>query len=171
MQEQKLTMSLPKVILVPTDFGDSADLALDYAIDLSRASTARIVLLYVCPLPYLGVLDGAMVPNGEVVAAMRDAANRGLAQAIVRVRGRNVEIEPRVQIGDPRTCIDESAKEIGAQLIVMGTHGRRGVSRLLLGSVAEAVVRTSPIPVLTVRTPQNVVRTESRPSEQSTRDR
>jgi nucleotide-binding universal stress UspA family protein len=56
-----------------------------------------------------------------------------------------------LKTGDARDSIDQTAKEIGADLIVMGTHGRRGVSRALLGSVAETVVRTAPCPVLTIR--------------------
>jgi nucleotide-binding universal stress UspA family protein len=56
-----------------------------------------------------------------------------------------------MKTGDARDMIDEAAKELGADLIVMGTHGRRGFSRALLGSVAETVVRTAPCPVLTIR--------------------
>ena len=146
-------MSSTKVILVPTDFGDSAELALDHAIEIARVMKARIVLLYSCPTLYLSSFDGAIVPNADVVESMRDAGRRGLAQSIGRHLHTDVEIRPLSTLGDPRTCILEVAKETGADLIVMGTHGRRGLSRLLLGSTAEAIVRTSPIPVLTVHAP------------------
>jgi nucleotide-binding universal stress UspA family protein len=140
-----------KIILVPTDFGDSAELALDHAIALAAASRARIVLLYVCPLPQVAAYDGAIVPNGDVMEAIRDAGRRGLAQSIARVKDRDVEVRPMTSAGDPRSCILDVAREVSADLIVMGTHGRRGIARWLMGSTAEAVVRTSPIPVLTVR--------------------
>jgi nucleotide-binding universal stress UspA family protein len=144
-------MSSSTVILVPTDFGDSAELALDHAIEIARALKARIVLLYSFPIPYMGLLDGAMVPTDEVMGAMRDAGTRGLEKAMARVKDRGIEIRPVSIVGDPQTRILEVAKETNAQLIVMGTHGRRGLSRLLLGSTAETIVRTSPVPVLTVR--------------------
>jgi nucleotide-binding universal stress UspA family protein len=145
-----------KVILVPTDFGDSAELALDHAIELARTNKAHVVLLYVCPLPQVAAFDGAIVPNGDVIEAIRDAGRRGLVQSIARVKGSGVAIRSLSSIGDPRGCILDVAKEISADLIVMGTHGRRGLSRWLMGSTAEAIVRTSSIPVLTVRAPAEV---------------
>lgn len=148
-------MSQSKVILVPTDFGDSAELALDKAIELAQPMKALIVLLYVCPTMYLTAIDGAIVPNGDVVEALRDAGRRGLAQSIARHDHTDIEIRPVMTLGDARACILDAAKEASAELIVMGTHGRRGISRWLMGSVAEAIVRTSPIPVLTVRAPSD----------------
>jgi nucleotide-binding universal stress UspA family protein len=144
-------MSTPKTILVPTDFGDSANLALDKAIEIARTMKARVTLLSVCPLAYVGAIDGAMVPNGDVLQSMEEADRRGLAEAIALRKNRGVEVVPVWKLGDPRSCILDTAKETDSELIVMGTHGRRGVAHFFLGSTAEAVVRTSPIPVLTVR--------------------
>ena len=144
-------MTTPKTILVPTDFGTAAELALDRAVQIVRATQGRIVLVYACPLPYVTAIDGAMVPNGDVVEAMREAGRKRLAKAIERRKNANVEIRPLLAIGDPRTCILDLAKEIRADMIVMGTHGRSGLSRVFLGSTAESVVRTAPIPVLTIR--------------------
>lgn len=149
-----------KVILVPTDFGDSAELALDHAVELARTNKAHIVLLYVCPLPQLAAFDGAIVPNGDVTEAIRDAGRRGLEQSIARVKKSGVEIRSLSSVGDPRGCILDVAKEVSADLIVMGTHGRRGISRWLMGSTAEAIVRTSSIPVLTVRAPAEAARSK-----------
>ena len=144
-------MSAPKTILVPTDFSEPAGLALDRALEIASSVKACVVLLYVCPLPYVTALEGAMVPSGDIVEALRDAGRKGLEGAIERRKGSNVAIEPKLVLGDPRTSILDAAKEVGADMIVMGTHGRRGLAHVFLGSTAEAVVRTSPIPVLTIR--------------------
>ena len=146
-------MSAPKMILVPTDFSEPAGLALDRAVEIALSLKSRITLLYVCPLPYVTALEGAMVPSGDIVEALRDAGRKGLEGAIERRKGSKVDIAPKLVLGDPRASILDVAKEVGADMIVMGTHGRRGLAHMFLGSTAEAVVRTSPIPVLTVRAP------------------
>ena len=147
-------MSAPKTILVPTDFSEPAGVALDRALEIAASLKARIVLLYACPLPYVTALEGAMIPSGDIVEALRDAGRKGLAGAIERKRTANVDMLPKLVMGDPRACILDVAKEVGADMIVMGTHGRRGLAHMFLGSTAESVVRTSPIPVLTVRAPE-----------------
>ena len=144
-------MSSFETILVPTDFGDSAELALDQAIALARAMNGRIFLLYASPLFTGAMLDGTVMPSPEVIEMMQEAGRRGLAASIEARKNCGVEIRSISMLGDPRSCILDAAKDKGADLIVMGTHGRHGVSRFLFGSTAEAVVRTSPIPVLTVR--------------------
>lgn len=143
-------MSAPKTILVPTDFGEAAAHALDRAVEIARAVQARIILLHACPLPYWPALEGAMVPNGDLVEAMRDAGHKNLARTVARIDPK-IDIQPRLLLGDPRTCILDAAKEFGADMIVMGTHGRRGLARVFLGSTAEAVVRAATVPVLTTR--------------------
>ena len=145
-------MSSFETILVPTDFGDSAELALDQAILLARAMNGKIYLLYVSPFPMAGSLD-AYVPTAETMEMLQEAGRKALASSIEMRKGSGVAITPISDMGDPRSCILDTAKEKNADLIVMGTHGRHGVSRFLFGSTAEAVVRTSPIPVLTVRAP------------------
>jgi nucleotide-binding universal stress UspA family protein len=141
---------LPKHILVPTDLGEGADQALDYACELARMLDAEVHLLNVIGIPAMGVpelglamtatmIDQMVVDNQaaiEQLAARRCTARRG--QMLVRS-------------GDARDVINHTAKELGIDLIVMGTHGRRGLSRALLGSVAETVVRSAPCAVLTVR--------------------
>ncbi|MEO8875116.1 MAG: universal stress protein, partial [Polyangiaceae bacterium] len=79
------------------------------------------------------------------------AAHQGLARSIAKRAKCGVEIQSLSMIGDARSVILDAAKETGADLIVMGTHDRHGLERLFLGSTAEAIIRTSPIPVLTVR--------------------
>lgn len=148
-------MSSFETILVPTDFGESAELALDHAIDIARAMKSKIVLLYACPILTGALLDGAIMPSLEVIEMMQQAGRKGLAMSLEKRKDSGIEIRTVDVVGDPRSCILDAAKEFGADLIVMGTHGRRGVSRFLFGSTAEAVVRTSPIPVLTVRAPSD----------------
>jgi universal stress protein A len=141
---------LPKHILVPTDLSEGAEQALDYACELARTLGAQVHLLNVIGIPALGMpeiglamtstmIDQMVVDNQTAIdhlAATRCTAERG--QALVRT-------------GDARDVINQTAKDLGVDLIVMGTHGRRGLSRALLGSVAETVVRSAPCAVLTVR--------------------
>jgi nucleotide-binding universal stress UspA family protein len=143
-------MSPPEIILVPTDFGAPSEAALAYAIDLAKPLGARVYLLWACEPPLVGFADGALVPNGDVLGQMMQGGNKALDTAIDKLSGRDVEMTPLVKQGDPREVILSAAKEVGASLIVMGTHGRRGIRRALIGSVTERVVRTSDVPVLTV---------------------
>ena len=140
---------LPKNILVPTDLSEGAEQALDYACELARTLGAQIHLLNVIGIPALGVPELGVA----LTASMIDGLVVGNQDALDRLaRSRSTQIgQVMVRTGDARDVINQTAKEIGADLIVMGTHGRRGISRALLGSVAENVVRTAPCAVLTVR--------------------
>jgi len=142
---------LPKNILVPTDLSAGAEEALDYACELARQFGATVHLLNVISIPALGVpelgvamastvIDSIIKDNEEALHAL--AAKKCLQASIGQIL---------LRTGDARDVINNAAKELHADLIVMGTHGRRGVSRALLGSVTETVVRTAPCPVLTVR--------------------
>lgn len=141
---------LPKHILVPTDLSEGAEQALEYACELARTVSAQIHLLNVIGIPTMGVpelglavtstvIDQLVVESQEAIDRLaRTKCNAQVGQALVRT-------------GDARDVINQTAKELGIDLIVMGTHGRRGISRALLGSVAETVVRSAPCAVLTVR--------------------
>src|SRR4051812_38174421 len=139
-----------KTILVPIDFGPPSEAALGYALDLAEALKARLFLLYAFEFPIIGFPDGAMIASADVASKIVDAGQKALDKAMEKARGRNVEITPLLKQGDPREVILNMAKEVGASMIVMGTHGRRGIARALIGSVTESVVRTSEVPVLTV---------------------
>lgn len=136
-------------ILVPVDFSQCSEQALDYAVELADKLGAAVHLLSVIGIPSYGVPELGV----GVTATMMDnliADNQAALDALARPRkldSKNVII----RAGDARDVILQTAEELGADLIVMGTHGRRGISRALLGSVAEMVVRTAPVPVLTVR--------------------
>jgi nucleotide-binding universal stress UspA family protein len=143
-------MSLPKTILVPTDFGKSSDRAIAYATDLAKALGSEIVIVHAWEIPMLGFPDGAFVATAELATRVLEAAQHGLKQALKLVEDTGVPTRGLLKQGPTWQMIVETSKEIGAGMIVMGTHGRHGLPRALLGSVAEKVVRTAHTPVLTV---------------------
>jgi nucleotide-binding universal stress UspA family protein len=146
-------------ILAATDFSPCSDAALDLAVDLARRQDATLTLLHVCELPsytYFG--GGVYVPSPELVEEIQKDAQRGLNAARARLAERGVVVDTRSIVGVPGHEIVGFAREHGYDLIVVGTHGRRGLKRLLLGSVAETVVRTAEVPVLTARLPAGAAR-------------
>lgn len=142
----------PRRILAPTDFSPGAESALNWARALGSAFGAEVVLLHVLDLS-VAALAGfpsslAMVPAaGELLERIRGETEQEMAKLAARLPG----VRPLIRDGTPRTVILEVASELGADLIVMGTHGRTGLTHVFFGSVAEHVVRHSRIPVLTVR--------------------
>ena len=142
---------LPKNILVPTDLSEGAEQALDYACELARTLGAKIHLLNVIGIPVLGVPELGVALTSTMIDSMI-ADNKAALDQVASHRCGSTDLgQVLLRTGDARDVINQTAKELGADLIVMGTHGRRGVSRALLGSVAETVVRSAPCPVLTVR--------------------
>jgi nucleotide-binding universal stress UspA family protein len=142
-----------QTILVPTDFSEGAARALDWARTLAQAFRAAIVVLHVLELPVtwtpLGGLGSLPTPlSTESVDQLTSEA-----QTILETVGGDApEVTRRLlRKGHPREVILAAVQEVAADAVVMGTHGRRGVSHLFIGSVAEHVVRHSPVPVLTVR--------------------
>ena len=144
----------PKTILVPTDFSEPADGALDYAIALAEKIGAQVTLLHAYEIPVLGFPDGALVATADIAGRIASGAQAALEAAIAQRKNRGVELKALLKTGDARETIHAVAQDLNADLIVMGTHGRRGLSRALLGSVTEYVVRTATRPVLTVRGPE-----------------
>jgi nucleotide-binding universal stress UspA family protein len=142
---------LPKTILLPVDLGEGSDEALDYAVELARALDARVHLLHVVGIPAMGVPEMGITYNATMMDGMMADDLHALERMIAKHKDACDLGEPMVKSGDPRDAINEAAKELGADLIVMATHGRHGISRVLLGSVTESVVRTAPCPVLTVK--------------------
>jgi nucleotide-binding universal stress UspA family protein len=142
-------------ILVPTDFSETADAALEYAKRLAGQVGASLHLLHVFTDPYAPALYATDVYVPEVAAEIRthglEDARRRLAERLNAEEQEYFRGTTEVVTGLTAKRIVEYAADHGIELIVMGTHGRRGVAHLLLGSVAEHVVRTAPCPVLTVR--------------------
>ncbi len=147
----------PQRILVPTDFSDASDRALEVAQQLARLFAAEIHLLHV----------RILLEDPHVVEEGRREMERLMARADQKTRealGRQqpsvggVTIHPQLVRGlSAPESIVQSCEDLGCDLVVLGTHGRRGLKHFFLGSVAERVVRTAPVPVLTVR-PDAVVR-------------
>lgn len=142
---------LPKSILVPTDLSDGAEEALDYAIEIAEKLGATVHLLSVIGIPSMGVPELGVALTSSVIDTMIRDNQVALEKLADRKRGVVPIGEVLLRTGDARDLICQTAKELHVDLIVMGTHGRRGVARALLGSVTENVVRQAPCPVLTIR--------------------
>jgi universal stress protein A len=142
---------LPKSILVPTDLSEGAEEALNYACEIAQKFGATVHLLNVIGIPALGVPElGVALTSSMIDSMVRD--NQVALEKVADSKRYIANIgEVLLRTGDARDLINQTAKEVNADLIVMGTHGRRGVTRALLGSITESVVRTAPCPVLTVR--------------------
>jgi nucleotide-binding universal stress UspA family protein len=143
-----------KTILVPTDFSAGAQTALDHATALAKAFSAKIIVLHVIETFTYTMTEALQVVN--VYQVVKTAVEPVLDQTVKDLGKEHVTASRVLAQGRADQEIVARAKEAGADLIVMGTHGRRGVSHAFMGSVAERVVRTAPCPVLTVRTPDQV---------------
>jgi universal stress protein A len=141
-------MILMKNVLVPTDFGEAAESALTYARALAR--------LYGADLHLLHVMDNTFLrPIASEPLALKAAAYKHLHDRLTPEDRERLHARAAVEVSDePDRTIVEYARSFQIDLIVMGTHGRRGAAHMLMGSVAERVVRTAPCPVLTVRHPE-----------------
>jgi nucleotide-binding universal stress UspA family protein len=139
------------VVLVGTDFSEPARAALDWAIELARPLGARILLAYVYDLPLAGLPDATLMVDAATAARMSDEAQKALDAEVARVRERGVPVECRLQQGDARELLPSMAVSKNAWLVVVGSHGRRGLARALMGSVAESVMRASTVPVAVFR--------------------
>ena len=135
-----------ETILVPTDGSTQSDVALDHAVSLARHHDAAVHILYVADTNR----DSLTTQGSEIVDALELEGDRITSEAVERVDP-GVNAVDTVAAGDPVETILDYAASVGADLVVMGTHGRRGLDRYLLGSTTERVVRLSSVPVLTVR--------------------
>ncbi len=138
-------------ILVATDFSPIAVHAQKLAFELARPLGAAVTVLHVYSLPtYLFVDGSSYVPPAKLVAEILADAAHGLAAATDAAAASGVTVTTVSEEGDPKDAIVRYANEHGFDLIVLGTHGRRGLARLALGSVAEHGVRAAKQPVMTV---------------------
>ncbi len=141
-------------ILVPTDFSQGANRAFETALDLGRDTGARLTLFHVHHVP-TAVFPEVMLPIApEVMRDVEHSVDVVLDQWCERARAAGVAADKRTAFGATHAEICAAAAAVGADLIVIGTHGRSGLMHTLLGSVAEKVVRKAPCPVLTVRARQ-----------------
>jgi universal stress protein A len=145
-------------ILVPTDFGAASDAALRYARALAAQFGAAINLVHVFEEP---LASGTFMGDGIVTMPhdLRDALKRAAREQLDKRHAEHAQALPLsthdLLTGPAAKRIVERAKELDADLIVMGTHARGGLSHLLMGSVAENVVRTAKCPVLTTHEPES----------------
>jgi len=139
-----------KNILHPTDFSQPAASAFLLARSLAKDHGARIILLHVVETPIVG--PAGMVPFPPPAPPIDREGLRTQLEAIASAYP-ELRIECRLAENQPASAILDVARESGCDVIVMGSHGRTGLSRLLMGSVAEQVVRRATCPVLTVKTP------------------
>jgi nucleotide-binding universal stress UspA family protein len=144
-------------ILYATDFSDNSEPAFVLACSLARDYGARVLALHV-HTPFVAYGEGMLAaPPPDFSEELRGRLQK------VRSGDPRVPVEHKLVEGDPAGEILRVAHEAGCDLIVLGTHGRTGLSRLLMGSVAEVVVRRASCPVLTVKKPLALVESPRRP--------
>jgi nucleotide-binding universal stress UspA family protein len=141
-------------IVVGTDFSQASERALSVALDLAERLDAEVELVHVYALPTFNLpLEGAMMPSASHAASLLERLQELLDGAVARHSHRGLPLRAHLRNGSPHEDLCHFAREVGAGLIVVGTHGRTGVAHALLGSVAERVLRLASCPVLSVPPP------------------
>jgi nucleotide-binding universal stress UspA family protein len=158
-----------KKLLVPHDFSPCAERALGTAVELARVHGSELALVHVSELPANLPCDALVTPKNEVGSVrvdeyMTDSARQRLDAIAEPLRLAGLAVSTLAVTGDVARQILELARKVDADALVVGTHGRMGLSHLLLGSVAEKVVRGASVPVVCVRTP---AREAARTNEES----
>ena len=142
-------------ILVPIDGSPTSSKGVTEAIALAKLTGGRIKLVHVFELPLLGIgSEAALMRGDDIYNCARDAGQNVLGEAAARVKAAGIHVEQLLldcEGGALCDLVAESAGAWSASLIVLGSHGRRGLRRMLLGSDAEQILRTSSVPVLLVR--------------------
>jgi nucleotide-binding universal stress UspA family protein len=151
-----------KTILVPTDFSDRSFHAFDIAVKLAACFEAKILLFHVIPQEQIRFAREIMIEQKftvpgyseeELIERRKAKMLEEFERYVPGYRELGLEVEPQAQFGNPVEKILEAVEIYNVDLIVMGTHGRTGIHLALIGSVAEKVVRHSPVPVTTVKVP------------------
>lgn len=137
-------------VVLATDLSESSEPATMEAMTLASRLGAKLVIVHAWQLPVYAVPDGVAVFGPEVASELDNALQKRIDALAGRLREGGLVVEPRLVAGATVESILEVAREVGASYLVIGTHGRTGVQRVLMGSVAERLVRTSTLPVLVV---------------------
>jgi len=148
-----------KKILYPTDFSEYSLAALPYAVSIAKQNDAELYCLHVVDMPqeeyltteYMVPLNVPHVPEDKVLRTARARMERFFTENLSEIK----KVESRVIVGVPFVEIIRYARDQSIDLIVIGTHGHSALAAMLLGTVAEKVVRKAPCPVLTVRHPHH----------------
>ncbi len=143
-------MAVFKHLLVATDFSETSEQAVQVTLELTRESGAELTVLHTAEIPS-SVYAGQTFAVVDLMQPIIDVAQQKLDAFMRSVRERHPRAHGVLKLGVAWEQILAGAAEVHADLIVIGTHGRRGIAHAVLGSVAERVVRLSPVPVLTVR--------------------
>ena len=144
----KLKLKLNK-IMVPTDFSEASKQSLSYAEAFAKKFGASVILVYVAPAQAAAELSRIGIVLEEKLALAK--AQESLGQFRAKELSRSLPVETQLRTGSPDVEINNAAKELRADLIILSTHGRTGLKHFFLGSTAERVVRHAPCPVLTIR--------------------
>ena len=144
---------MKRTILHPTDFSTASRAAFTHALALAREERAELVLVHVLATVMPMVGDGYVSPQtfDDLQRSMHAQAQKQLDRLLAKAKAARVRARGLLYEGVAADAIARAARAKRAKLIVMGTHGRTGLSRLFMGSVAERVIGTAPCPVLTVR--------------------
>ncbi len=145
-----------KNIACAVDYSEYSDYALGYAVDLARIFDAKLGLVHVVELPFLPSYSLAGVPDLSMpVDEIEAGAQAKMEETLEQTRAKYDKVHGEVRTGTAFLEIINYARDVEADLIVVGTHGRTGISHILIGSVAEKVVRKAPCPVLSVKHPEH----------------
>jgi universal stress protein A len=146
-------------IAVPVDFGEASDRAIDYAAGLARLMGASLHLIHVLEEPVfaVGPIDCCALDTPALFERLHVQARMQLASTAVRLRGDGAQpVTSEIRRGAPAETIVQAAADHRADLLILGTRGRVGLSHLLMGSVAEQIARAASCPALIVRAPGDV---------------
>lgn len=141
-----------KTILAATDLGPAGARAVETAEVLAAENEAELVIVHVFEIPTY-VFPGAEFTPVDLLGPVEEQARRHFDEQVAALRQRHARTRGVFLVGDPRREIVDATVAARADLVVVGTHGRHGVAHAVLGSVAEKVVRSSPVPVLVVPQP------------------
>lgn len=138
-----------KKILCPVDFFPASDAAVNYATELAGNYEANVQLLHVITPVAVGTYEYAIDMTG-IMESWEERATEEMTKLAARVKEAGVEVEFEVRVGDVYEEIKEAIEKLKPDIIVMGTHGRRGVQRWFMGSTTERLLRHSPVPLITI---------------------
>jgi len=140
-----------QTILVPTDFSPHSDKAVEFAKKLAKLTGGKIHILHCYQINVGGVSPYGITVPEEFNRQVREAAVKRVEEVAEAIAAEGIEVESHITPSYPSEAVSELAKELGADLIVMGTRGATGLKHVLLGSVAERTLRIAPCPVVTVK--------------------